>query len=268
MKSISLLLGVILLVGCGGGDNSEANIMPIYNQAYQENFEPDSINIILTEAEEAYVLVDPFGENIPEYVESIKEKDNQVSGYISVGTGENWREDFASLEPYLTTKGWDEWEGEFYVSETTTGIVEVMKKRIDKMATWGMDWVEFDNMDWWSEETKEAYNLKVTQEEATAYINTLCNYTRQKGMKCMAKNIVKGFEDFDGVLYESSSDNKNWWDQAGTKLFLKENKLVIINHYNESDCDGAYKEYQRYYDSKGISFICEDIELEGYRHYN
>ena len=87
-------------------------------------------------------------------------------------------------------------------------------------------------------------------------------------MQCMAKNTVEGFENFDGVLYESYNNEKNWWDNEGTKLFLKENKLVIINHYNEKDCDKVYEEYKRLYDTKTLSFICEDVKLQGYKHYN
>jgi hypothetical protein len=265
------ILSVITLIGCGGGgneDTQESTAIPIYNQAYQENFEADTIEEILTSATDAYVLIDPFEAGVVEHIATIKEQNNQIGGYISAGTGEDWRDDFSELEPYLSSVVWDEWEGEYYVSQTTTGIVEVMKKRIDKMAEWGIDWVEFDNMDWFDEETKEAYRLELSEEEAIQYINTLCDYTHQKGMKCMAKNSVEGFEDFDGVLYESYSGNKNWWDEEGTELFLDQKKLVIINHYDEDDCDGAYEQFNTHYDTQNISFICEDRTLEKYRHYH
>ena len=281
-KRIAIIIGIMSIIGCGGGGNSQDDQeeesstaiigtqepIAIYNQAYQENFEEDKIEEIVDNAEDAYVLIDPFMDEIAEQITNLKEKNNQVGGYISAGTGEDWRDDFAEIEPYLTTKVWDAWEGEYYVSQTTTGIVDVMKKRIDKMADWGIDWVEFDNMDWVDEETKEEYNLEVTQNQATKYINTLCDYTHEKGMKCMAKNSVKGFEEFDGVLYESYNNNKNWWDEEGTKLFLKQDKLVIINHYNEKDCDDAYEEFQNHYNTKSLSFICEDRGLKKYKHYN
>lgn len=268
MKNIILTtLGVISLIGCGGGDK-ESSAIPIYNQAYQENFEADTIEEILSNAEGAYVLIDPFSPNVVEHITTIKEQNNQVGGYISAGTGEDWRDDFDELEPYLSTIGWDEWEGEYYVSQTTTGIVQVMKNRIDKMAAWGIEWVEFDNMDWFDEDTKATYGLQLTQAEATQYINTLCNYTHQKGMKCMAKNSVEGFEGFDGVLYESHKGNENWWDGEGTELFLDQEKLVIINHYAEDDCDKAYEGFESHYDTQNLSFICEDNSLEKYRHYN
>jgi hypothetical protein len=273
--SNTIYLFVLLsLTGCGGGSKKESifklsnEAIPVYNHAYQENFEADNIEQIVRDAKNAYVLLDTFDQVTNEDISNIKVNHNQVGGYISAGTGENYRDDFADVEPYLATTPWAEFPDEFYVSETTTGILLVMQARIDKMATSGLDWVEFDNMDWLDTETKRTYNLSVTQAEAKTYINALCDYTQSKGMKCMAKNTVEGFESFDGVLYESFSKEKNWWDNEGTKLFLNAGKLVIINHYNETDCDGVYAEYQAFYKSENISFICEDVATQKYKHYN
>ena len=268
--------GLFLLSGCGGSVekddqnnvSSVSKAVPVYNQAYQENYTADSIADIIAHAKNAYVLIDPFEDNIYQHIQAIRTNNNQVAGYISAGTGEDWRDDFIDLKPYLTTKVWSQWEGEYFVSETTTGILNVMKKRIDKMADWGLDWVEFDNMDWLDEETRITYGLKATVEEAKAYINALCEYTHSRSMKCMAKNSVEGFENFDGVTYESYDDNKNWWDVQGTKTFLSAGKLVIINHYNESDCTAVYDEYKSFYSNDNISFICEDVILKKYQHYN
>ncbi len=241
---------------------------PIYNQAYQENFAADSIVEIEANAQNAYVLLDTFDSGVVEHIATINSHGNQIGGYISAGTGENYRDDFSELEPYLTSTAWADWPDEFFVSETTTGILPIMKRRIDKMAAVGVDWVEFDNMDWLDEDTRVQYNLTATVQEAKEYINALCNYTHAKGMQCIAKNTVDGFEQFDGVLYESYSNDKNWWDVKGTQIFLNAGKLVIINHYNETDCDGVYAWYKAYYKNDKISFICEDVATKKYRHYN
>ncbi len=268
---IFYLLMPLILIGCGGAGavpQHSTGAIPVYNQAYQENYHADTIDDILRHARNAYVLVDPFGTGVRSHIGTIQSKGNEVAGYISAGTGEDWREDFTQLKPYLTTKAWPEWPGEYFVSETDTGILPIMKKRIDKMAAWGLDWIEFDNMDWLNEESRNKYGLKATVAEANTYINALCTYAHSKDMKCMAKNTVEGFEKFDGVLYESYSDNKNWWDQAGLQHFLQTKKLVIINHYNESDCDTVYDAYKSFYGSSSISFICEDKNSKKYKHYN
>jgi hypothetical protein len=83
----------------------------------------------------------------------------------------------------------------------------------------------------------------------------------------MAKNMTVDAENFDGVLYESYNDEKNWWDQAGAQSFIAANKLVIINHYNETNCNAVYEEYKTIYGNT-ISYICEDANLQKYVHYN
>jgi len=274
------LIGMILfcsLYGCGSTTKSDKNendeinssknsAKTVYNQAYQENFDADSMEYIVKNAKGSYVLVDVFLENVIENIEKIKENNNEVAGYISAGTAENYRDDFNDLEPFIVSKAWSEWSNEFFINDTNSAL-KIMKKRIDKMAKLGLDWVEFDNMDWVDDENREKYNLSVTDDEGMEYIQALCTYTHEKNMKCMAKNTVDGFENFDGVLYESYDNEKNWWDNEGTKLFLKEEKLVIINHYNEKNCDEVFQEYKEFYKTQSLSFICEDMNLKRYRHY-
>ena len=242
---------------------------PVYNQAYQENYDADSIDTILQSARNAYVLIDPFQltGNVSSRIAAIKAQSNQIGCYISVGTGENWRSDFKKMQPYLVKKQWGEWEGEYFVADTSTGILALMKSRVDKMAAWGCDWVEFDNMDWTADDDyREEYQFTATLQDSVDYMHRLCGYVKSKQMKCMAKNTVDHYENFDGVLYESYHDEKNWWSQAGAQQFLAAGKLVIINHYNEAHCDQVYAEYTTLY-NPNISFICEDVQQKKYRHY-
>lgn len=149
----------------------------MWNHAYAENYDADSIPDIRANAKDAYVLLDPNkdGLNNPaSVVRALKQNGNQVSAYFSVGTGENWRDDFAQLKPYLVTKKWDEWDGEFFVSEINDTVRNIMKTRIDKMANWGFDWIEFDNMDWvFDDDYRAEYDIKATITEGIALPNTL-----------------------------------------------------------------------------------------------
>jgi cysteinyl-tRNA synthetase len=61
----------------------------IYNQAYQENFEGDKIQDIIANATNAYVLIDPFENNVHLNISAIKAGGNEVGGYISIGTTED-----------------------------------------------------------------------------------------------------------------------------------------------------------------------------------
>lgn len=273
MNRILLVAIISILISCNQSDNSEEaptlnSAIPIYNQAYNENFEPDKIEDILVNAKNGYVLLDPFADNVPASIAAIKANGNEVGAYISIGTGENYRDDFTKMTPFLVTTSWGEWPDEYFVNSTTTGILDIMKARIDQIASWGYDWVEFDNMDWcYDDELRATYGFQVTEEEGIAYYQELCDYVHLKGMKCMAKNLVEHASNFDGVLYESYNNDKNWWNQSGAQSFLDSGKLVIINHYNETNCGQVYSEYKGIYNSD-LSFICEDADLQKYVHYN
>ena len=269
MKYFLIAFSIFFAFSCKRESTSnDSKAIPVYNQAYQENFEEDKINDIKQNAKNAYVLLDPFQENIVEHIDAIKSNNNEVGAYISIGTGETYRDDYLQMKPYLVTTPWGQWPDEFFVNSTTTGILEIMKARIDKIANWDCDWVEFDNMDWvYDDDLRSTYGFEVTQSEGIAYYQELCDYVHSKGMKCMAKNLVENASNFDGVLYESYNDDKNWWEESGAKSFLNAGKLVIINHYNETNCGKVYRKYKSIYNDD-LSFICEDANIKKYVHFN
>ncbi len=237
-----------------------------YNQAYIENFQVDSLSDILN-AKDSYVLLDPFDdENIRKNIAKIKRKNNLVGCYISVGTIENWRNDFNLLKNNIAKKEWDNWEGEYFVAKIDDNLLDVMKSRIDKMKNWGCDFVELDNMDWVQEDNIKKYNLKISEAEAKKYISELINYIHFKNMKAMAKNTTLGIANFDGLTTESYTNEKNWWNKAEMKNILKNGGIVAIVHYNEGDCENVKKFYNNIY-GNNILFICEDKKIKRYRHF-
>jgi endo-alpha-1,4-polygalactosaminidase (GH114 family) len=244
----------------------------VYNSAYiddsQKGFEADTYDEVLASATNSYLLLEPFEGITSEQIAALQINNNEIGAYISIGTVEKWRYDWEQLKPYVVEKDWNDWPDEFFVNETTTGILDVLKLRIDSLALLGYDWVEFDNMDWTEDpESRDKYGFETTEAEAITYYNELCDYVHSTGMKCMAKNTVKNGPGFDGVLYESNKKDFNWWDNQGTLDFLNQGKLVIINHYNSCDCNETYEKYIRIYNAD-VSFICSDKKSKKYLHYN
>ena len=194
-----------MLVACGGEvPSSPTDSICVWNHAYQENTQADSVEAILAGAQDCYVLIDPFSDPAAvEAISTMQEAGNTVGCYISVGTCEDWRDDFDAIRDHCTDQVWPEWPGEFFVSNPD-GVVPVMQARIDQLAAWGCDMVEFDNMDWASDPEHNArYGLAVTPEGAIAYYQGLCDHVHASGMKCMAKSTREGGEDFDGGTFES-----------------------------------------------------------------
>jgi cysteinyl-tRNA synthetase, unknown class len=259
-------IALLLTAPVAHAETLGAGPFPVFNQAYQENYAADALPDILVQAKGAYILLDPFSEEPQDWagaITTLHRNKNEVGAYISIGTGEDWRADFAALKPFLVATPWDQWAGEYFVTDTK-GTLPIMQARIDKIAAWGFDWIEFDNMDWaYDEEARKTYGFTTTVDDSVAYYRALCDYTHAKGMHCMAKNLTDGADSFDGVLYESSSEEKSWWDQPGGIAFAKAGKPVIIDHYNEVDCAGVLAEYRTIY-GPTLSFICEDATLKRY----
>jgi cysteinyl-tRNA synthetase len=245
---------------------STAPPMCLWNQAYQENTATDAIDVILDQAQGCYVLIDPFeAQAAADAIPALHAANNTVGCYISVGTCEDWRSDFEAMEDHCTSTEWPEWPGEFFVTDPD-GMVPPIKARIDQLATWGCDMVEFDNMDWASDpEQNESFDLDVTPEDAIHYYVTLCDYVHASGMLCMAKSTREGGEVFDGGTFESFSDLKDWWDHDHLQSFLDQGRLGVIFHYDESNCDDAEAWYRERYGSR-LAFLCEDPSAGGYRH--
>ena len=277
---------MLLLVGACGGSESQAAIPTnsassqsdsvsspttrcVYNQAYQENFEADSADTLTALARNCYVLVDPFVDPVEDgpasEIQELIQLGNEVGCYTSVGTGEDWRPDFAELRPHLVEEPWAEWEGEYFVSDVEGALV-VMKQRLDLFASVGCQWVEFDNMDWAYDSGQRArHKFEANEEEAEIYVNDLCLYAHSLDMLCMAKNVRLVENIFDGGTFESFPDDLDWWDHGDLQAFLDEGKLAIIVHYDETDCERAEAVYADSY-GPGISVLCEDHNLEAYRH--
>ena len=79
-----ILLISFIVLSCDKDDaikphgNSQA--IPIYNQAYSENFDLDNIDDIIKEARNEYVLIDHLGKGIDERINEIKVNNNEVGG--------------------------------------------------------------------------------------------------------------------------------------------------------------------------------------------
>jgi hypothetical protein len=162
-----------------------------------------------------------------------------------------------------------------------------MKTRIDHMAAWGCDYVEFDNMDWCTDtQYRNNYGDTPGQEfppvaDCVEYNKAMCDHARGLGVKCMAKNSgyteyesdYAGGDYMDAVTIESYRTNFNWWSDSHLQGFLDANKPAIIVHYNarsnnsNQSCDAILNKYQQRYNSDKISFICEAKPEKKYIHY-
>jgi hypothetical protein len=251
------------------GAASEAPAPPsatcVWNQAYQENYDHDSVGEVLARAEGCYVLVDPFDCTVArDVISQMQQAGNSVGCYISVGTCEDWRDDFRELRSAgaCSSREWPQWKGEFFIVDVDAAI-PVMRARVEQAADWGCDYVEFDNMDWAVD--PEEYNLPITTEQGAAYYNAICDSVHELGMWCMAKSTRADASQFDGLTVDSSPDDLAWWEQGHLASTLEAGQLGIIVHYGEDDCAAAASNYREDYGDE-LSFFCESRDEKRYLH--
>ncbi|RKX91774.1 MAG: hypothetical protein DRZ90_14610 [Spirochaetes bacterium] len=266
MRFLLFTLFLFTLISLSAEDRIP-EVNSLWNQAYQENWKADSVVDILAAAHNAYVLLDPFDSlEAREAIPAIKARGNIVGAYISVGTGEDWRDDFDMLDGSLVEKYWGEWPGEYFIDRISDDVMTVIKARIDKAAAWGADIVEFDNMDWaFDDDARRKYGFHVSIEESLEYVNQLKDYAATLGLSCMAKNMTQGAESFAGVTYESGPSNREWWEKEDLIGFLEEGKLCVIFHYRERQPEKALSEYRERYGDKLLVLI-ETRSDRGYLH--
>lgn len=252
-----------------------------YNMAYEDSNYIDTLSNTLKATKTiggCYVLVDTdnFGASAAAgAIASLKQNNNTVGCYVSIGTVENWRSDFSKFRSGVDyqPKQWPQWPGEYFIKAggdgmPTANTVALMKQRLDKLAGYGCGYVEFDNMD--IDEGNTMTNIKGAA--MRSYNMALCMYTKSKGMKCMAKNTGPSDADdnvFDGLTVESNPSNKNWWGTLHAMNFVRAGKPFAISHYDESTpnaCTTVWGYYRGLYKAS-IGFVCSQSQTKSYVHF-
>jgi hypothetical protein len=257
---------LLLLTACDG-EKPRSEGVCVFNQAYQETFAPDG-PAQLDRARGCYVLLDPDEGSVTARIPELHAQGNTVGCYTSVGTCEDWRDDFDAARGSCVDEQWGEWAGEYFVDTPDPALLAVMEARLDRFAELGCDWVELDNMDWaYDPENVDQYGVSASESEAEDYVGAVCAAARERGLECMAKSTTRGVSTPAGATFESYPGDKSWWEDRELQAVLDGGGLGVVVHYNEDDCDGVFEWYLDRYGDR-LSFLCEDREARAYRHYN
>ncbi len=116
---------------------------------------------------------------------------HQVGGravcYVSAGSGENWRPDYAAFVPVLGNP-LDGWPGEKWIDiRALTTLRPLMTARAQKCKTAGFDAIDWDNVDGYTNST----GFPLTGTDQLAYNRMLADITHQLGLSVGLKNDVE-----------------------------------------------------------------------------
>ncbi len=158
-----------------------------------------------------------------------KLKNKIFIGYLSIGSSENWRDDYEQLKKY-NYKKYANWSGEYWLDISKwREYLPVMHARIDKLKSNGFDCLYLDNVSSWK--------YSSTIEEMVKYLEAVSSYAHFYGM-CIGINggydvADKVVSTYDFLIVENPQKYKelHYYDS-----FVKAGKPVHNLVYDSKDC--------------------------------
>jgi hypothetical protein len=117
-------------------------------------------------------------------IDTLHAQGKKVICYFSAGSSEDWRPDYMDFPTADKGPCLDGWAGERWLNVRSSGVVAVMKKRIDLAAEKGCDAIDPDNVDGFS----NGNSFSLSQQDSITYVRTLANYAHSLGMSTGLKN--------------------------------------------------------------------------------
>lgn len=198
------------------------------------------------------------------YVEEVLAQGTRPWCYLSVGTAEDWRDDYAAFvvvdaaerdagNPAILGDELADWPGERWLNVQRYEVfLELMVDRLRLCVDKGFELVEFDNMDGYANAT----GLSLTEQDARVYVAALVSEAQDRGLGVIHKNaeaLIPVLEpSMDALLLESCVLD----DFCGAGApFLESGKPVFDVEYPDS-----WREAGRRLD---IDSICTSAEAAG-----
>jgi hypothetical protein len=204
-----------------------------------------------------YLEIDGF-DSSKELVTQIKANGTKAICYISVGTAEDFRPDFAELKkiPNTVGKAYPNFAGDYFINTNHwRDFFPVMEKRIMMCKDKGFDYVDFDVIDSYAVDPKES-GFDLTEETQIAYIMALTDAAHAAGLKTVQKNTtelaVKLEPHFDALLLEQCMEY-DFCDEAAP--YVRAEKPVFNIEYPDSTKEDIYAQ----------AVICRKSEQAGIR---
>ncbi len=208
--------------------------------------------------------VDVFGldaDNVTKAeIKTIKSRGTKTICYVSVGTAEDFRDDYSSFPASVMGKTLSNWSDERYLDiRKSSVLLPIMVKRFERCAAFGFDAIEADNLDVYSNDS----GFDITEKDTIHYAEKLVKIAKDLNLEIAQKNVVelipKLVKLFDFIMVENCFAQKIC-DEL--KPYLDAGKIVLDAEYIEEKIDfaKACKELS----GRGISLILKNWDLTSY----
>ncbi|MCO4768559.1 MAG: endo alpha-1,4 polygalactosaminidase [Deltaproteobacteria bacterium] len=203
MRALSLLLGFALLTGClPWGDASQWSGVPAGIPSWEWILDEGAIPSSPPAVD--YLGLDAFDTDA-RYVDEAVANGTRAWCYVSVGTAEDWRDDWAAFvaldnaerdggNPSILGDDLAAWPGERWLDIARYPVfLDLMSERFRTCVDKGFTLVEFDNMDAYANPT----GLGITEQDARAYAAALVSEAQDRGLSVIHKNAVELVDDLE-----------------------------------------------------------------------
>lgn len=193
----AIVIVALSLAACGGGGGGSGGGTPTTPTTPTTPSTPTGTvtwewilqNPPATPPQVTYYDIDGFDVSAA-YVAAAKARGDKVICYLSIGTAENFRPDYAQFAAIAGVLG-NSYPGfsdeRFLNVRNYTAFISIMDARLRMCRDKGFDYVEFDNMDTFGE-SAGVLGFSITQADMVAYVTELVNRTRGYGMQALQKN--------------------------------------------------------------------------------
>ena len=194
----------------------------------------------------------------PTQIRAAKARGQQVLCYVSVGTAEKWRSDYAQFPAEVKGPEWQEWPGEYFLDIRRQDILlPIMRARFQACADAGADAIDPDNQD-----QQWAGAFAVTEADTVSYMKALAGIAAGIGLTIGQKNNPDTVDDLVGTLDFIVTEGCFAEGWCGSVLpYAVAGKPVYAIEYTNTFLDfAAACTYGR---AHGVSFILKDLALDG-----
>lgn len=177
------------------------------------------------------VLLDLDGHS--DKISGYKSSGKYVVCYISAGSKESWRADASEFPQSVLYGDLQGWEGESWLDITKWTLLKpIMTARLEKAKKAGCNAMEYDNVDFYDNESKNLYNKVELKKYEIEYLTWLSETAKDNGMDSFLKNALAIIPDlvdiYDGAINESCH-KFNECDSYGP--FIEKGKPVLATEY-------------------------------------
>ena len=199
----------------------------------------------------------------PDQIAAAKARGQRVLCYVSVGTAEAWRSDFAAFPADVKGPEWRDWPGEYFLDIRRHDVLlPIMEARFRACAAAGADAIDPDNQD-----QQWAGAFPITTAETVAYMQALAQLANGMGLEIGQKNNPDAVPDLVGTLDFIVTEGcfvDGWCEDV--LPYVHAGKPVHAIEYTDTPVDfAAACAYGR---QTGIDFILKDRALSGQTYHS